>query len=341
MLTERNYCTLLRIESRNGGSERVLIERMKSFLHCALVGAVLLALGPASNAAPNTRVMILDGESGGPYHNWKATTPVLKKVLEDTGLFQVEVVTAPPHDGDFSGFHPKFSDYKVIVSNLDAPDGGWSDETKSAFEQYIKNGGGLVVYHAADNAFPNWQAYNLMIGVGGWRNRTEAAGPHWYYKDGKLTSDTNPGAAGRHGQRLPFQVVVRDPKHPITKGLPEKWMHAGDELYNTLKGPGKNMDVLATAYSDPANKGTGFDEPMLMALTYGKGRIFHTTMGHDVAAMASVDFITTLQRGTEWAATGKVTQKVPADFPTADKVSTRPDILQMAPPARQQGSTGR
>jgi type 1 glutamine amidotransferase len=304
---------------------------MKSFLRCALVGVALLALGPASYAAPNIRVMILDGESAGPYHNWKATTPVLKKVLEDAGLFQVEVVTAPIHGGDFSAFHPKFGDYKVILSNLDAPDGEWSEETKSAFEQYVKNGGGFVVYHAANNAFPDWQAYNLMIGIGGWRHRTEAAGPHWYYKDGKLTSDTNPGPAGRHGQRLPFQLVNRDPKHPITKGLPEKWMHAGDELYNTLKGPGQNMDVLATAFSDPANKGSGVDEPMLMALHYGKGRIFHTAMGHDVPAIASVDFITTLQRGTEWAATGKVTQKVPADFPTADKVSTRPEILQMAP----------
>jgi type 1 glutamine amidotransferase len=112
-------------------------------------------------------------------------------------------------------------------------------------------------------------------------------------------------------------------------------MHVADELYNTLKGPGQNMDVLATAFSDPANKGTGFDEPMLMALHFGKGRIFHTTMGHDVAAMACVGFITTLQRGTEWVATGKVTQKVPADFPTADKVSTRPDILRMAPAPSQ------
>lgn len=308
---------------------------MKSFLARALVGMALSVLGSTAFAASGIRVMILDGESAGPYHAWKTTTPVLKKILEDTGLFQIEVVTAPPHGGDFSNFHPKFSEYQVIVSNLDAPDGEWTEETKASFEQYVKGGGGFVVYHAANNAFPEWTAYNQMIGIGGWRHRTEAAGPHWYYANGKLTSDMNPGPAGRHGQRLPFRVVIRDPNHPISKGLPHTWLHAGDELYNTLKGPGQNMDVLATAFSDPANKGTGFDEPMLMAIRYGTGRVFHTAMGHDVAAMACVGFITTLQRGTEWAATGKVTQKVPSDFPGADKVSIRADITHMAPPPTQ------
>jgi WD40 repeat protein len=91
------------------------------------------------------------------------------------------------------------------------------------------------------------------------------------------------------------------------------------------------MTVLATAHSDPTNKGTGRDEPLLMVLSYGRGRIFHTTLGHDVAALSGVGFITTFQRGTEWAATGKVTQKVPAGFPTADTVSFRVDIAEMDP----------
>jgi type 1 glutamine amidotransferase len=282
-----------------------------------------------SQAATPIRVMLLDGESGGPYHNWRLTTPVLKKELEETGLFQVDVVTAPQSGGDFSGFKPEFDKYRVVVSNYDAPD--WPSDLKSQFERYMKNGGGLVVVHAADNAFPNWPAYNEMIGIGGWRGRTETAGPHWYYQDGKLAGDTHPGNAGNHGRRIPYLVSMRDTEHPITKGLPKAWMHQGDELYNSLRGPGKNMTVLATAWSDPANSGTGHDEPMLMVLKYGKGRIFHTAMGHDVNALSCVGFITTFQRGAEWAATGKVTQKVPSNFPTADSVSYRVDIAAMDP----------
>jgi type 1 glutamine amidotransferase len=252
---------------------------------------------------------------------------VLKAELEETGLFAVTVVTAPESNGDFSNFKPEFSKYQVIVSNYDAPE--WPADLRKELEDYIGGGGGLVVVHAADNAFPNWPEYNLMIGIGGWRGRNEHAGPMWYFKDGKLVRDDSAGSAGAHGARLPFQVVTREPEHPIMKGLPVAWMHAPDELYATLRGPGKNMTVLATAHSDPRNKGTGRDEPMLMVMSDGKGRIFHTTMGHDVAALSCVGFITTFQRGTEWAATGKVSQKVPAGFPTANTVSYRVDIAAM------------
>ena len=292
--------------------------------------AGLLALwSSAAMAATPIKVMILDGASAAAYHDWKLGTQIFKRQLEETGLFEVTVVSVPPSDGDFSNVHPDFAKYQAVVLNYDAQD--WPAPLKAEFENYMKNGGGLVVVHGADNAFPDWPAFNEMIGIGGWRKRDAPAGPKWYYQNGKLTSDTTPGPAGMHGKRLPFRLVARAPQHPILRGLPAEWMHAADELYSRLRGPGKNMTVLATAYADPANRGTGFDEPMLMALTWGKGRIFHTTMGHDALALSCVGFMTTFQRGTEWAATGRVTQKVPKNFPTADSVSYRADLAAMDP----------
>lgn len=273
--------------------------------------------------AAKKKVLIIDGQNN---HNWKATTPVMKEQLEATGLLEVDVVTTPPKGADMSSFHPDFKPYAVVVSNYSDYGGGseWPEETRKAFEAFVSGGGGFVSVHAADNAFPKWVEFNKMIALGGWMGRNEQSGPYVRFKEGKMARDMSPGTGGHHGKQHPYQVTTREPNHPIMKGLPAVWMHAQDELYDSLRGPAENLTVLATAFSDKETGGTGEHEPALMVIRYGKGRVFHTILGHGPEAMHCVGFIVTLQRGVEWAASGKVTQKVPADFPTADRVSVRP-----------------
>lgn len=276
----------------------------------ALFSLVCLGSVSAANDAP-IRALLIDGQNN---HNWKGTTPVLKSILEQTGRFKVDVVTAPPDETE--GFDPPFRAYDVVVSNYNGKP--WPEETQRKFEEYVAAGGGFVCVHAANNAFPEWPAYNEMIGLGGWGGRTEKDGPYLRLRDGKIVRDESPGRGGSHGKQHAFVVEHINTDHPIIAGLPAKWMHVADELYDRLRGPAKNITVLATAYSDPATGGTGEHEPLLFALDYGKGRVFHTALGHSVEAMKCAGFVTTLQRGAEWAATGQVTLKPPTTFPSAE-----------------------
>jgi len=284
-----------------------------------VIALLLLAASfSAASAEPKLKALIVDGQNN---HNWKETTPYLQKHLETTGLFTVDVATTPPRGKDMSSFKPKFADYNVVVANYTGAE--WPKETQQALMEYMSDGGGLVIFHAASNAFPKWKEWNEMIGVGGWGGRNEKDGPMLYWEGGKIVRDESPGRGGTHGPQHEFQLIVRQPKHPVTKGLPEKFMHVADELYSKLRGPAKDLTVLATAYADPAKRGTGKHEPSLMTIAWGKGRTFHTALGHAGKQCQSVAFIVTFQRGTEWAATGKVTQKVPEDFPGPDKPSIR------------------
>jgi len=273
----------------------------------------------ASSSAEPLKALIIDGQNN--HGVWPTTTKMMKKYLEDTGLFAVDVATTAPKGTD-EKFKPDFKKYAVVISNYNGD--AWPEETKMSFVDYVKSGGGFVVVHAANNWFGDWKEYNEMIGLGGWGGRSEANGPYVYINaEGKLVRDESKGRGGNHGAQHPFQIIVRDAKHPVTEGMPREWLHMNDELYDLLRGPAENMTVLATAFADKSKGGTGRHEPMIFTISYGKGRVFHTPMGHGKDSQECVGFVTTLQRGTEWAATGKVTQKIPSDFPTADKVSSR------------------
>jgi len=270
------------------------------------------------------KTLIVTGQNN---HQWKVSHLAIKQILENSGLFTVDLAISPQKGGDMSIFKPNFSAYKLVV--LDYNGDRWSAETDQAFLDYVKKGGGVVVYHAADNAFRRWEEFNKIIGYGGWEGRNENDGPYIYLKDGKLFYDPSPGSGGSHGSQHEFVNNSFNTKHPITKGLPAKWLHAKDELYDRMRGPGIVKDVLYWSHSDPGTGGSGRDEMTMFTVNYGKARIFHTTIGHagnsldNNVAMQCTGFQVTLLRGAEWAATGKVKQKVPADFPTETSTSFR------------------
>jgi type 1 glutamine amidotransferase len=270
------------------------------------------------SAAP-IKVILIDGQNN---HAWKQTTPELKAILEEGGLCTVEVSTAPGKGGDWATWRPKFGEFQVVVSNYNGE--LWPDDVRDAFEKFVREGGGFVPVHAANNSFPEWKAYNEMIGLGGWGGRTEKSGPYLRLRDGKWTMDPRPGSGGSHGKQHEFLLTTRAPEHPVMAGLPAKWMHRQDELYDRLRGPAQNVTVLASAMSAKETGGSGEEEPLLMAIPYGKGRVFHTALGHGMEAIKCQGFAVTLRRGTEWAATEKVTQPVPADFPNETGVKVRP-----------------
>lgn len=317
-----------------------------------------------SEVSKKLKVLLVDGQNN--HYVWPKTSMMMKDYLEQTDLFEVEIrrmdsvwlgikynearpepyttfiETYPVGDSSYaishdpintSDFAIDFNAYDLVVSNLGLDAALWPASTRQNFEDYMKDGGGLVVVHAANNAWGHWEEYNKMIGLGAWGGRDESAGPYVYYNEaGILVRDSVPDICGSHGPEYEFEIVTRAPEHPIMKGIPQTWLHTQDELYERMRGPFENATILATAFADveknappwdPNVKGLGQHVPMLMAINYGKGRVFHTTLGHFDYSMECVGFITTLQRGAEWAATGNVTQELPLDFPAERKTSKR------------------
>lgn len=269
---------------------------MRPFVALALAAALAPALYPQA-AAPKLQVLIVTGQN---QHDWKSTTPVLRKMLEDTGRFEVRVTeefrgagaeTLAPYDA-------------VVLHYMDRNQPGlrWGERTETALLEYARSGKGVVVYHFALAAFHGWTEYEKLSG-GNWRPNQ-----------------------GHHSPRHDFTLEIKDANHPITKGLKKSFPQPNDELYANLKWqPEGSYHVLATAYDDHALyggkarqpiPGPGLHHPMLWTVQYGKGRVFVTALGHDVAAIQTPAFTGTFVRGVEWAATGQVT--LPAEKEIAE-----------------------
>lgn len=272
-----------------------------------------LVFAATALAADPIRVLVVDGQNN---HNWKATTPIIADFLTKSGRFKVDVLTTPPAKQPkeaWESFRPKFGDYGAVLSNYNGE--LWPEPVQRDLETYVSGGGGLVIVHAANNAFPEWPEFNKMIGLG-WRGASFGS-RITVDNDGKvLETPKGDGPGAGHGAQHDFSIVVRDRDNPVMQGIPAEWMHVKDELYHGQRGPAASMHILATAFAAKEKGGTAAHEPMVWWIPYGKGKVFTTVMGHETYSMKCVGFQTIVSRGTEWVATGKVTIPVPAKFPS-------------------------
>lgn len=261
----------------------------------AIVLTVLsvFAITAQAAAAPKSlRVLIFSGLNN---HDWKSTTPVLEQMLKACPRFGVVDITGTPGTMDAAAF----GKYDVIVSNWTPyPDTKrqWPETTEKAFLDFVKNGGGFVVVHAAACTFQVWPEFQQIIAL--------------TWKEGHTS----------HTQYSPLKVDVEDAGHPITRGMAPFWTK--DELYQKMvqMNPGE-LHVVCKAFSAPEKSGTGQYEPVLVTTQAGKGRGVNLVLGHDAAAMQNMGFQTLLLRAAEWAATGDVTIPIPANWPSTEDMA--------------------
>jgi uncharacterized protein len=266
---------------------------------------VCLPLPRASGAESlGIRVLIVDGQNN---HDWRATTPAMRKMLEEAG-FSVAVATVPPEGPERERYAPSLDDYDVVLGNF--TDIGGRPAPRRFFDnlaEWVAAGGGFVPVHAATAGMEHLPKYVRMVGLG-WGSPQR--GDRLVVDDAGQVIRTPPGE-GRgtgHGSLSPIDVTLWA-EHPVLEGLPRTW-HLRDELWFAARGPAEQLTVLATGYSPQTEK----NEPILWTVDYGEGRVFVKLLGHDTNTMQDSFFRTTLLRGCQWAATGEVTLPIPPDM---------------------------
>jgi type 1 glutamine amidotransferase len=280
----------------------------------------------AADPASRIKVLIVDGYSN---HDWQRTTALIRGILDKTGLFEVSVATAPAVAGSaaYNSWSPQFMDYDVIIQTCNDLGGAgplWPASVRETFDRFVREGGGVFVFHAGNNAFATWDAYNEIIGLG-WRKKEYG----WALRIAPDESiDRIPpgqGAGTSHGDRAD-RVIHRLVDHPINAGLPRRWKTPQIEVYNYPRGPANKLTVLSWA-EDPK---TSERWPTEWVVQYGEGRVYNSTFGHvwkneaDPVNLRCAGFQTIMVRALQWLAKRPVTYPVPQDFPTEQNIVLRP-----------------
>ena len=295
-----------------------------SKLFIILLSVVLVSTPADAQRRKPISVLIVDGFSN---HDWKQTTTVIKWILENSKLFEVSVSTVPADSIQRETWLPDFKKYAVVIQNTNNIQDKrirWSRQAELALEEYVKKGGGLYILHSGNNAFPHWKEYDDMIGLG-WRPATSGYALEIDSNKNIIRIPPGEGKGTGHGSRFNAVIHILN-RHPINKGYPAAWQTANTEVYNFPRGSAENLTVLSYAYDSSS---THRMWPIEWVVTYGKGKVYNSSMGHlwrgDIypPAYRCIGFQTTVIRVTEWLATGKVTYPVPANFPTKDSVSLK------------------
>jgi type 1 glutamine amidotransferase len=277
--------------------------------------------------AANIRVLIVDGYSN---HDWQLTTRLLRGILEPSGICKCSVSTAPPtaDSTSWNSWHPKFSNYDVVIQTCNDIQGGpsWPVDIQQTFEEFVRNGGGVLIFHSGNNAFPNWPAYNEMIGLG-WRKKEQGVALAIGKNEKIERIPAGEGENTTHGARSDVLVHLLG-KHPIHSGIPRAWKTPELEVYTYARGPAHNLEVLSYGY-DPK---TNMNWPLEWTTQYGLGRVYSSTFGHvwrgdkQPKSMRCAGEQTLVLRAVQWLAKRSVTIPVPADFPSEDAISVRAEI---------------
>jgi len=311
---------------------------MKHLSFLCLLAILFAGVLPASAKTQRgkIRVLIVDGFSN---HDWQRTTSLLRGILVSAGEFTVQVSTAPQdtNSAAWKAWRPRFADYDVVIQTCNEngdngllhglkPKPDWPEDVKKDFAEYVRKGGGIYIFHAAENAFVGWKEYEQMVGLS-WREAGYGTAIHIGDAGEVIRIPAGDGRGTGHGQRGDV-LVTRLGEDPIHAGMPKTWLSPDMEVYYYARGPAEGLHVLAYARdSDPK---LGMLWPVEWTTTYGKGRVYISTYGHvwpgDAATPGLWDAAvqTIILRALEWLAKRPVTYPVPVDFPGAKAVSLRP-----------------
>lgn len=100
----------------------------------------------------------------------------------------------------------------------------------------------------------------------------------------------------RHGAHFAYEMKKVNSAHPIMKGFPATWQTPKEELYNITE-VFPEATPLASGYSPETKK----DEVNVWINTYGKARVFGTTVGHYNHTMVEPVYLDLVTRGLLWA----------------------------------------